>query len=186
MTDMSPHYQLARATPDNELFEQLRKAWLEDVRAFDEVEDYANPYIEHAERIISDRFSNYGIYILHNNQGKYVGLLHANTARLPKTTGVTLRVNWILLGPRYDFEEVTGEEFAQVSASILFGAVRLAQGQSSEMKADHIKIHLINLGDKQFARGVAYTLLEHGSASQVAVRGNWLHLDHIRPQGGGR
>lgn len=183
MTDISEPYRLDRATPENELFSKLESAWEEELRRLEEPEEYAEPYLQHARRIIADQPSNYGIYVLHDGQGQYVGMLHANTARLPKTSGVTLRVYWILLGPQYDFLEVSAEEFARIAASILFGAVRLAQG--NEMTAHHVKVHLNNLGDKQFARGVAFTMREHGSASQVEVRGNWLHIDDVRPQGGG-
>ena len=183
MTDMTPHYRLERATSENELLSMLETAWMKEVQDLGESEDYAQPQLEHARRIVGDGFPNYGIYVLHDGKEQYVGMLHANTARIPKTSGLTLRLNWILLSPLYDFEEVSEEEFARVSAGILFGAVRLAQ--TDEMKAHHVKVHLNNMGDKQFARGVAYTMFEHGSAAQVGVRGNWLHLDNVRPQGGG-
>lgn len=183
MSELAPHYKLERATVENGLFAALEAAWKEELESLHEPQAYAEPHLEHARRIISERIPNYGIYVLHDGDGLYVGMLHANTARLPKTTGVTLRVNWILLSPRYDFQEVSEDEFARLSASVLFGAVRLAQGE--EMKAHHVKVHLTNMGDKQFARGVAYAMHEHGSPSEVGVRGNWLHIDNVRPHGGG-
>ena len=147
-------------------------------------DEFALPQLNHAMTIVNDRASkNYGIYLLcHEKKGgdQYYGLTHVNCARLPRTTGKTLRINWTLLSPQFDYTDVSQDVLTVFSASIVHGLMTLAQ-EGHEMPADHVKIRLINIGDRRYVVGFAKALEYQKMASDVAVKGNWLHIDNIKP-----
>ncbi|WP_133636730.1 hypothetical protein [Zavarzinia compransoris] len=99
-----------------------------------------------------------------------------NAAKLPKSFGVTLRVLWILTSPEYDFGDISPSKFAGLATKIVFGAKNLA---ANEFKADHLKIHLGGLGDREFFNGVASTLENLSQAGSAKIAGNWLQIERL-------
>lgn len=99
-----------------------------------------------------------------------------NVARLPHTTGRTLRVLWILLAPRYDYGDADPEILAKIAFAFIWEPLRLASEANNPLTAEHIKIHLGNHADRAFFAGVVSTLRGAPLVTAVAVRGNWLHL----------
>ena len=85
---------------------------------------------------------------------------------------------WVLLAPQYDFDEVAPSDFARVSSGVIHGAMQVAR--DGDLTSNHIKIHLGNLGDHTFFRGVAEGLRMSGDVATFALRGNWLHIENIR------
>jgi hypothetical protein len=158
---------------------ELEKQWSDECKAFDaEIENFARQSLSHARSIASEVEPDprYGIFGLKLG-GSYSAIIHANRAGLPGTSGWTLRLLWVLLAPRYDFAEITLEEFAGIAASLVHGAVDIACG---EMRCDHIKIHLGNLGDRTFFTGVGESLRLARRISTVKIKGNWLHIDDVK------
>jgi hypothetical protein len=159
----------------NDRFSEIRHAWDVQCKSFDEtIEEYAPSFMEHAGKLAANLSPNseYSIFAA-NLDGDCACILHVNRARLPGTTGVTQKVMWILLAPKYDYEDVTPELIAAVAAEIISGAIDLCK---TEGKSDHIKIHMGNLADRQFFTGVAYGLQTVKSLKDVSIRGNWLHM----------
>lgn len=173
--------RLLRAHKDNDLFRQLEADWRRQCEAFGEdLDEYAAPSMAHAREIVAGKHDTdkYGIYILVNGERQEC-LAHCNVARLPGTTGITLRMVWVLLAPRYDFDEVEPKTLASIAAALVIETIRLtAGGEEPQMRADHIKIHLSGVGDRQFFSGVAHALQGAGHVQDVAIRGNWLHMSH--------
>jgi len=118
----------------------------------------------------------YGIYLLQNAGGYYHGLAHLNVARLPRTTGRTLRLLWVLLGPRYDYGEVEPEVLAAISKAFILEPLRLASEAGNPLEAEHVKVHLNNLADRSYFVRIAGVLQGDLALQDVAVRGNWLHI----------
>lgn len=181
--EMEKPLSLIRADHKNALFDELNQQWHGQLQAYGAtMEEYAAAHMQHACDIAGEkpRSARYGIYLLHDfaedGERIYHGLLHANAARLPQTTGVTLRFNWILLSPQYDFEDIPVNDFAKVSAGVIFGGAKLCQ---KELKADHFKVHLRSIGDRRFAVAMAYGLAINKDETTVEVRGNWLHIDNV-------
>src|SRR5690606_19934170 len=100
-------------------------------------------------------------------------LMHVNCARLPGTTGKTIRILWILLAPRFDFTDVGAADIAAVAANIMIGSVVLAK---TEMEAEHVKIHLGNFADRHYLSSIATALETAKVFTAIAIRGNWLHI----------
>lgn len=177
MFEIKERLPLVRATPDNGHFDKLKQQWIEEILRYEgDGAEYPSPMLSHAERIVPEMKPRYGIYVLSDSKGYYHGMAHLNVAALPKTTGETLRVVWVQLSPQYDYEELHSEDFARVTGSVLYGVLDLARG---DMKADHVKVHLTNMGDKQFAHGVAFALQGSSRDEVIAIRGNWLHIDNV-------
>lgn len=159
-------------------FQRLVSSWQEQLSSLGVADDLAAlPYIDHAGRIARENGldQSYGVFGL-RDENKFHALVHANVAMLPRTTGRTLRLLWILLAPIYDYEDAGQDDIAAITASIIHGAIGLANG---EMSAKHVKLHLQNVGDRRFAIALAFELKQRHSGMSVAVRGNWLHFDDI-------
>lgn len=166
------------ATEANGLFPKLDTEWKAQAEGYGD-EDYAAPQLDHARRIAKETppDKDYGVFALIGEDGALHGLAHFNRARLPKTDGVTLRVLWMLLAPRYDYEDIKEEESASLIAGVIFAALDLcARG---ELSANHLKMHLPNRADRRLAAGLV-THLDHAKTpTTVAVKGNWLHIDNV-------
>jgi len=166
---------LTRLTSENGKFEELKDEWKKQCDEYGEsFDDYATPAIQHAEKIASENppDATYGIYAGVVGD-EYQCLMHINQAALPKTTGKTLRILWVLLTPKYDFVDVKHQDLARLSAEIIVDAVNLA---SSDLKSDHIKIHLGNFADHRFFGAIASGLQAIKFFNEQAIRGNWMHI----------
>lgn len=160
---------------DKSLFSELEKEWKEQCIKFSEdFADYAAPSIDLARSISSEQpTEKYGIYCLRDKcSGEHLCILHGNVARLPKSTGKTFRAVWVLLAPRFDFEDVAAEEFSKLAANLLLAIVDVATRSGSE----HIKLHLGTMVDRQYFGAVAMTLLATKAVQDASIRGNWLHV----------
>ena len=103
--------ELVRADATNGIFERIKKQWAEQCKEFGEqFDEYAAPSIAHAEDIAKAECDQncYGIYTLVDD-GQFELIAHFNIARLPQTAGVTLRVVWVLMAPKFDYEDVTAD-----------------------------------------------------------------------------
>lgn len=172
---------MLRAQEENGLFRQLEAEWGRQCDAFGEdIDDYATPSMAHAREIVAGKHDTdkYGIYVLVNG-AHHECLAHCNVARLPGTTGKTMRMVWVLLAPKYDFDETEPSVLASIAAALVIETIRLSAGnEEPQMRADHIKIHLSGVGDRQFFSGVAHALQGAGHVQDVVIRGNWLHMSH--------
>lgn len=159
---------------DSAAFSGLEEDWNGQCRAFDEdFEEYAAERIAHARSLASENDNpNYGIYALRHGED-FEALMHINRAALPRTSGHTLRVVWILLAPKYDFGELTSSDLAKITMGIIFNTLELSD---LVMTSEHIKIHLGNMADRQYFSGIALGLENLPSLSDVRVRGNWFHI----------
>jgi hypothetical protein len=164
---------LTRLTKD--LFAQLEAQWkAECERLGESYDEYAAPSIDHARNISAEDPADkkYGIFALKEDE-EYVGILHANWARLPRTDGKTVRVLWVLLSPKFDFEDVKAHDVAKVTAQLILGALGLAK---AEMASRNIKLHIGNMLDRQYVTGIAAGLTGQGVFASAEVRGNWLEI----------
>ncbi len=156
-------------------FEGIRSEWDAQCKGFDEsIDEYVPSFMEHARRVVVDGSGSqdYSIFSASLN-GECACILHVNRARLPGTSGLTQKVMWVLLAPKYDFMDVSAEVVAEVASEVISGAIELC---ISEGKSEHIKIHIGNLADRQFFAGVAYGLQTLKNLKDVSIRGNWLHM----------
>jgi len=172
---------LLRATAENGLYATVEDEWSRQCVDFGEdFQEYATPSMTHAREIIYDRpCLTYGIYVL-RRADHHDCLAHCNVARLPATTGVTLRTVWALLAPRFDFQDPNQDELADIAADLVTETLRLAEGGNEPgMAADHVKIHFNGTADRRYFAGAAHVLQRAGTLRDVAIRGNWLHMSIV-------
>ncbi|VUX47089.1 conserved hypothetical protein [Candidatus Defluviicoccus seviourii] len=121
------------------------------------------------------------MFLLVNGEDRdSVCLSHCNVAELPRTGGKTLRVNWVLLAPKYDYEDTPPELVADIATAFVRESIRLSRGELiPDFRADHIKMRLHGLADKALFEGIASTLkgMER-DLRDVGFRGNWLHMSN--------
>lgn len=181
VTFPQPTLTLEKAT--KELFDSLRDSWAQETAAYGD-EEYAVAQIEHANKIVAEQEgggyrpqANYGVYVLADDVTKCHGLAHFNRAMLPGTEGWTLRVVWVLLAPRYDYEEITDETAAWLIGGFVYAALQLCE--RGALKADHLKIHLQNRSDRRLAAYLVQSLEKPTGRTKVSVKGNWLHIENV-------
>lgn len=156
-------------------FAELEQQWTDECASFGEdFSQFAAPSIEHAKKIASEQPADprYGIFALQHD-GKHEIIVHLNRASLPGTTGHTLRVNWALAAPRYDFAPLVADEIGPSVVGLFIGILQTAQ---TTMGSRYVKVHLGSMPDRSIFSGMAHGLAGVGAATDVSVRGNWLHL----------
>lgn len=159
----------------NGLFGALEADWAGQCAAFgDDFQNYASAHIDHARGICGENppDANYGVWALHI-EGEYDGIAHVNRARIKGKDGETLRILWLLLAPKFDYEDVTPEKLAQITTELILEAINLA---ATDLPAQHVKIHLGNTIDRLYFSSVAVALSAAKVCKDAAVRGNWLEL----------
>ena len=160
---------------DKPLFAKIKNSWTNQCEKYDEeIENYASNSMDHAKRIVEEGSAgqDYSIFCAEVDND-FACILHVNRAKLPGTTGVTQKVMWVLLAPKYDFETISAEDVAQVAFAVVSGAIDLCK---EEGRSQHVKIHVGNMGDREFFAGIAFGLKSNGNLSDVEIRGNWLHM----------
>lgn len=172
--------QLLRADQCTGKFRELEEQWQRQCADMGEsYEEFAELRMEHARRIANGQVSSdrYAIYVLENEDGSIESLSHINVAALPRTSGNTLRIVWVLLAPKYDYQDITPDTFAYLAAELFAQALRLATGTvDSRMSADHVKVHLTGVGDRNCFSSVTTDLSNSEFVHDVSIRGNWLHM----------
>lgn len=177
-----PKIECLRAECNNSVFNDLYAEWSASLTELGvDEEEFSTAYIDHARRIAKEDppSKTYGIFVCRDGEtGEALALFHANTARLPKTKGTTLRILWILAAPKYDFEDQSEETIGHFTAGVMT-SVRMIQ--YSHMPADHVKMHLNSAIDRRYLRGFAASYESNDSGLKVAVRGNWLYMKSVEP-----
>lgn len=172
--------RLVRADVSTSVFAELERQWAQQCVCLGEAfEDFAKPSMDHARKIANDKgpTEHYAIYALLDDMGNMHCVSHVNVAALRRTKGDTLRVLWVLLAPKYDFEDVSPESLALIGSEMLGECIALASGRQGEhMAADHVKLHLGGLGDRQYLSGLVREMNSFEGVYDVGFRSNWLHL----------
>lgn len=168
---------LKRLTPD--MMKAVEETWRDQCQAFNEdFEEFAPESMKHAikicnEPVLDPRYGIYGVF----TENVADAIVHVNRASLPGSTGYTLRFVWVLLAPRFDFEDLTIEQFASVTSELINGAKEIAEQDSD---VEHLKIHLGNFIDRQYFSDIAVKLSSTKHFLDCRLRGNWFHLSFNR------
>ena len=160
---------------DRKTFALLEQNWRGQCDAYSEnFEEFAPIQRGHARDIIDgdDGGGSYGIWAL-ENEGVFEAFMHLNCARLPSTIGMTLRAVWILLSPEFDFADTSPDRMSDISSSIINECLKLSD---SELNAQHVKIYIANISDRQFFEKLARFMAGLRYFSDVRPRGNWFHI----------
>ena len=153
----------------------LEAQWKTECEASGEdYEEYASTYLPHARQICGENGADdrYRIYALKDGES-YVAIMHVNRAQLPKSDGWTLRLNWVLLSPRFDYTDVSAAELAKIVANTIRGAVILSDG---EMPAKHIKIRFGNATDRDLFTGISAGLQMGSEFASSEIKGAWMEI----------
>lgn len=176
---------LILANQTSRVFEKLDEQWRAQCATYGEdYEEYCAGQIDYSRGVATSQEDGVssGVHVLMDEESCEC-FAHLNTARLPQTHGVTLRVVWITVAPKYDFEDVAPDRLARIAASLFAEIIQMAQGKRGpRMAADHIKVQLTGIADRRFMVGFAAALQQEHRLDGVAIRGNWLHMSLAAPE----
>ena len=164
---------LQLVTKDN--LQELIFQWEGQCKAAGEgIEVFAPVQMEHAAKIVTEGSGSQDYYIYSSFiGGNHECILHVNKGvRMPDTHGLTHRVMWVLLSPKYDYGAVDPRDIANVATDVIVGALNLCKEDGSQ----NVKIHIGNMGDREYFSGVANALRSFGQFKEVDLRGNWLYI----------
>ena len=100
-----------------------------------------------------------------------------NVAALPGYTGKVLRLRHLVLSPDFDFSETTTvDQYVDVLGGVFAGTMELA---SSELPADHVKLHFRSPADREFFNRFREYLQDTRTFKTVQMRGAWLYLSKM-------
>lgn len=105
--------------------------------------------------------------------GRYYACCMLNLARLPETTGKTLRIRHLLVSPLLDYGKAPVALYPDVLIGFLVGVVNLS---ATVMKADHIRFHLRSPADQAFFKAFGTDLEGSGVFASVQTFGTWLYI----------
>ena len=162
---------------DGKNFEHLVSQWEAQCIHYDEIlDDFSTVSMSHAKGIIHNAgdpaYKDYSIFAAKIDEA-FECILHVNRAKLPQTDGVTQKVMWVLLAPKYDFGAYNPDDVARIAVEVVFGALELCE---KEGVSRNIKIHMGNLADREFFAGAAHMVRSSRSLRNVEIKGNWLHM----------
>lgn len=158
---------------DDGSWQRLIDDWTKQCEDFgEEFEDYAVSTMPVLHELAEFPTATSGVYALYNGDN-HVAACQLNTARLPKTTGVTLRTRHITVCPRYDFENVKDSELGDLMGQLFVGIYKLSNGA---LPSDHIKVHLRSPLEMTFFVAFTGYLKADGVVKSVDSRGAWIYL----------
>ncbi len=177
------HYEMIKATKDNDVLKCCTEAW-QDI-LISQKEDAATEYYEmrlsQAHDILHNRDDHhakvYALYFLvekdaeHNILG-YHGFVHTNHMH-PKTTSATLRLVWNVLSPAISPDNTSEQLYSKLLTSYVFGALKLCL---KEFKSFEMKMYLENMHDRVIAQTVCSVLEAVSEKYEPKIAGNWLHV----------
>lgn len=163
-----------RVSSENGLWQQILDQWRSQAEGFDDdFESYESGALSIIRPLAEGpQAKNVAIYGLEID-GAYAAIAQLNTALLPKTTGVTLRVRMMLLSPEFDQGSHSIDEYGDLMGHILSNTILVAK---NEMKADHVKFHLRSPADRTFFTTMGISLGNQNVFTAVHTTGSWLYI----------
>ena len=162
---------------DTQKILSIKKQWKKECAKLDrDIQNLLISKLDYFEKIALETPSDkrYGVYCLELDRD-YPALMHINHARLPKTSGTTLRVLWGVLSPRFEISETSEyeSELTHIMPRIFLGIYSLAR---NIYIANHVKILIGSSFDKEIFNSLAIILEQSELIHSVSVKGAWLHF----------
>ena len=162
---------------DTQKIISIKKQWKKECAKLDQdIQNLLVSKLDYFEKIAREDppDERYGVYCLELGRD-YPALMHINHARLPKTTGTTLRVLWGVLSPRFEISETSDyeSELTHIMPRIFLGIYGLAK---NIYKTNHVKILISSSFDKEIFNSLAIILEQSDLIHSVSVKGAWLHF----------
>ena len=92
--------------------------------------------------------------------------------------GWVLRIREVTVCPLLDYGKFDENTYVDTLIAILNGALKLSE---SELRADHIKLHLRSPADAVFFRAFGNTLDSRGVFAATEAHGAWLTISKVAP-----
>ena len=115
-----------------------------------------------------------GVFAVVDDHGEYLAACQLNVTPLPGFPKPVLRVRHITICPRYDFEDVSVEEYGKVLATTFVG---ITFASKEPYASTRIHIHLKSPADRQFFALAGQGLEKHGLFKSAVAKGMWLYLE---------
>jgi len=104
---------------------------------------------------------------------RFMAVACAIRTRQKPHTGCVLRIREVTVCPLLDYGNLDDNTYVDTLIAILNGALKLSE---SDLRADHIKLHLRSPADVAFFRSFGNTLDSKRIFAEVAAQGAWLTI----------
>lgn len=151
----------------------VKDAWRAECEAHGEdFDEYAFGHISELDKLAAIEHPRAGVYALETAAGERpAAVCQLNRTQLPGFVGEVLRLRFLTLAPRYDFGDVSVDDYGDVLGGVLAGVVSVSYG---DLSAPHIKFHLASPADRQFFRSLEGPLRGIAAFESVQFIGSWL------------
>lgn len=123
-----------------------------------------------------DNDKEWAIGIEHD--GRFMAAACAIRAAQKGYSGHVLRIREVTVCPLLDYGKLDENAYSGTLIGILNGALKLSE---SDLKADHIKLHLRSPADSVFFRAFGNTLDSKGVFAATEAHGAWLTVSKASP-----
>lgn len=162
-------------------WDNFREDWIAQCDEVGEVfEDYASDSLSIISGIVTGAVASMGGVndtrigaLIDEETGRYYACFMLNHTMVPGNPGYTLRVRHILVSPLLDYGVAEVALYPDVIVGILTGIVHLS---STELSAQHIRLHLRSPEDQDFFRALGTSLHGAGVFESVQTHGTWLYI----------
>ena len=170
--------QVIRITKSDDTLSQLDEDWSQQCQEvgedFDGFAPSAMGPIRTFAEIEDDK--EWAIAIAH--EGRFMAAACAIRTMQKGFAGWVLRIREVTVCPLLDYGNLDENAYIDTLIAILNGAIKLSE---SDLKADHIKLHLRSPADAVFFRAFGNTLDSKGVFAATEAHGAWLTISKAAP-----
>lgn len=156
-------------------WDRLRAQWTSQCQIFnEEFENYAAGTFGVLEPLASGDNPEAGVFALELDS-EFSAISQINCTALPGYSGPVLRLRFLTLAPKFDFDTHSITEYSNLLMYI-FSTVISLSSQEGPMNAKHLKFHLPSPSDRSFFAAVVTPLSKSDVFESVQMKGNWLYI----------
>jgi hypothetical protein len=156
-------------------WQQLKDDWQRQcAEAEEDFESYISGTFSVLEGLAVNPEARAGVYA-YVRDGVHEALCQVNCTPLPGYDGPVLRTRFMTLSPRFDFEDLSVDEYARVLVNLFLGVIDLS-AIDGPFRARHIKFHLPSPADRHFFASFGTELHAVPIFESVRMQGGWLYV----------
>lgn len=170
--------QVIRLTKSDGTLGQLEADWDDQCSEIGEELDSFAPSTMGPIRSFAENEGDKEWAIAIAQEGRFMTVACAIRAMQKGFAGWVLRIREVTVCPLLDYGNLDENAYVDTLIAILNGALKLSE---SDLRADHIKLHLRSPADAVFFRAFGNTLDSKGVFAATEAHGAWLTISKVAP-----
>ena len=170
--------QIIRISETEGTLDQLEQNWQAQCEEIGEDFDSFTPPAMEPLRAFAKAESDKEWAIAIAHEGRFMATACAIRTMQKGFAGWVLRIREVTVCPLLDYGNLDENTYVDTLIAILNGALKLSE---SDLRADHIKLHLRSPADAVFFRAFGNTLDSKGVFAATEAHGAWLTISKVAP-----